>query len=194
MPLTATEIVQITDDFFYSPLKKPQVLSGLLAYFRDDIDDEIADQKLILAPHERSAEALYSIVETIQIFAAPDGFAYPADWKRPFEDTFLYVFRRNLRKLKPRKDHVCIEGLAIEDQKPNPEEQYIIKEQVELIKGFLAERYLPEIVDQFLRRYADGERLETIAQDYGVSTSTLNERMTKVKSKLSKYMKRINNG
>jgi hypothetical protein len=168
------------------PELRAAILEAILAELEGTIDDEIKCQKVIMAPHERRGEASYAILEAF------DHFGDNTNWD--FKDCFLYFFRRCLRKLRPRKDHICIEGLSIEDSNPNPEQLYIVKEQMELIKKFLIKHYDPLTVDQFMRRFADGEKYSDIAEDYGLATSSIVEKMHRVMSRVSKYMKRITNG
>lgn len=169
------------------PELRAAILEAVLDLLQDAIDDEIKCQKVIMAPHERRGEASFAILEAFD--------AYWEGWVAGnFNDCFLFFFRKALRKLRPRKDHVCIEGLSIEDSNPNPEQLYIIKEQMELIKKFLIKHYDPLTVDQFMRRYADGEILCDIADDYGITVSSLHKKMNRVLSRVSKYMERITNG
>lgn len=168
------------------PELRSAILEAVLALLEDAIDVEIKCQKVIMAPHERRGEASFAILEAFEHY-----YGYPHG---DFRELFLHYFRKALRKLRPRKDHVCIEGLSIEDSNPNPEQLYIIKEQMELIKKFLIKHYDPLTVDQFMRRYADGEILCDIADDYGVTVSSLHKKMNRVLSRVSKYMERITNG
>lgn len=168
------------------PELRAAILEAVLGLLEAAIDEEIKCQKVIMAPHERRGEASFAILEAFEHFGDN------TNWD--FKDCFLYFFRKGLRKLRPRKDHVCIEGLTIEDSNPNPEQLYIIKEQMELIKKFLIKHYDPLTVDQFMRRFADGEKLLSIADDYGITMSALNEKLHRVMSRVAKYMKRMTDG
>lgn len=184
------DVLAYIENYREFPEHRAAILEAVLAFLAGTIDDEIKCQKVIMAPHERRGEASFAILEAFDhYYGWPEG-----DFKENFKELFLHYFRRALRKLRPRKDHVCIEGLAIEDSNPNPEQLYIVKEQMELIKKFLIRYYDPLTVDQFMRRYADGEKLSDIAADYGVTVASLCGKMQRVMGRVSKYMKRITNG
>jgi hypothetical protein len=184
--LDKADVDQYLSDYHQFPERRALILNTILALLREVIDDEIKCQRIILAPHERAGEASFAILETLE------------NTQRYFDDdfveTFLYFFRKALRKLKPKKDHVCIEGLSIEDPNLNPEQRYIMKEQVELIKGFLSKNYDALTVDQFMRRFADSETYASIAADYDAVPANLIAKLNKVLGRVGKYMKRINNG
>lgn len=181
-----SHILMWIGDYHRFPERRGAILNGLITYLSDIIDEEISAQKLIMAPHERAAEAGFAIIECFEPYELETSFS--------FEDLFLQNFRRALRKLKPRKDHVSIEGLSIEDPNGNPESIYIVKEQTELLKEFLSKHYDPITVDQFIRRYADNETYAEIAYDHGVTAPTLVQKLNSIMTRVSKYMKRINNG
>ena len=168
------------------PELRAAILEAVLGLLEATIDDEIKCQKVIMAPHERRGEASFANLEAFEHFGD--------NTNRDLKDCFLNFFRKALRKLSPRKDNISIEALSIEESNPDPEQLYIIKEQMELIKEFLIKHYDPLTVDQFMRRYADGENLTDIAAEYGVTASTINQKMQRVLSRVSRYMKRITNG
>lgn len=166
------------------PEHRPAVIDYFLGGLGELIDDEIAHEKLSMLPHERRAEASWAAIQAISCW----------DPSQFFEDNFRYFLRKSLRLLKPRRDSVCIEGLSIEDPNGDPESIYIVKEQLELLKEFLGKHYDPLTVDQFLRKFADGETFDEIARDYCVKTSGMHQKLSAIMKRVSKYMKRINNG
>lgn len=175
------------EDYWEFPAHRAVILDTVLDLLSDTIDKEIQFQKILLAPHERRAEAAFAVIETFnEIYGSTDRVCN-------FKETFLHNFRKAIRQLKPRKDCVSIEGLSIQDPSLDPEQLYIVKELMELIKRFLISHYDALTVDQFMRRFADGEAVSNIANDYNVSPSALKTKLDKILGKVSKYMKRISN-
>lgn len=183
--LSRDDVTRRVADYHEIPGQRPVILDSFLLELSSLIDEEITHQKLVLFPHERHAEAGWAVISAITCWDHNDN--------KPFESIFLYFFRKALRDLKPRRDHVCIEGLSIEDPNSDPEEIYITKEQIELSKEFLGKHYSPISVDQFMRRFADGQTYSEIAEEYSISTASLIPKLHNMLSRLSKYMKRINN-
>ncbi len=162
--------------------------NGILAIFMGNLGplalDEKRLQKARLSQDELDSEVVCALLETFKEVheTSVDGY----------KKIFLTKLRAGLRTFSTKKNFVNIEDVSIQDENPNPEEAYAMKEQIEFIKRYLKEHYDPETVDWFMRRYANGDKVMEIANDYHVTRQTVEKRIVPVLERVRKYMEKIN--
>lgn len=172
--------------YYNSPELQGYVLKELLQEVAEVTRDVRALQKVKVSADELTSEAFYALIMTI------NGVKFHEEPSACFEFIYLGWLRIGLRKFGTTKDFIDIDDVSIQDPNPNPEELYIMKEQIELIKGFLVDRYPREYVDMFMRHYAGGETLRHIAKDYEVTPMAVHKRVEPMLKAVRAYMERIN--
>lgn len=133
---------------------------------------------------ELTSDALYCLLELM-------GECNSEGTAKDFQKRYLTKLRGALKQSCNHKGMTEIEEGMVYDPNPNPEEAYIVKEQVKYITDFLNENYPATSVDQFTRRFVNGERLREIAFLYCVTEQSLDRKMKRMLLKVQEYMKVI---
>lgn len=163
---------------------RDQVLSIFMDLLTPTVDAEKRLQKAKPSQDELASEVVYALLGTFEETWQNGGIG--------FKKAFTTRLRAGLRKFCTRKNMVDIGEVSITDTNPNPEEAYAMKEQIEFIKKYLNKHYDTETVDWFMRKYANGDSVMEIANDYGVTRQAVHKRIIPVLEHVKKYMEKIN--
>lgn len=180
---TAFELIR---HYYDDESSKVSTLSTFLALLEGDIADERNLARVTITEKELASEATYALLET---FHEVNELGHAKSWK----GSWLKHLRAGLKpfRLKQRR-FIDIGEIALEDPNPNPEEIYIAKEQIHLIKLFIHNNYDLVACDWFMRRYANGERADDIADDYGVTKRAVNKRLVQMLPRVKRHMEKMN--
>lgn len=170
---------------YYNGKNREVIISGFLNLLEDCIQGEKRLQKARLTETEEDSEAVYALLQTFEVFKDADSAVL-------FKETFLQYLRPQLRKFSNTRSFVDIEEVSIPDGNPNPEEAYILKEQIGLVRDFLQKRYDRETIDMFMRKFADGETYKRIAKDYSISHVAVVHKLRPVLKTVRLFMERMN--
>jgi hypothetical protein len=177
---------ELISHYYDSETSKVSTLSTFLALLEDEIEDEKHLARVTITPKELASEATYALLEA---FHEVNELGHAIGWK----GHFLKRLRSGLKpfRLKQRR-FIDIGEIALEDQNPNPEEIYIQKELIHLVKLYIHNHFDLVACDWFVRRFANGERAEDIANDYGVSTRSVNKRLVQMLPRVKRHMEKLN--
>lgn len=173
--------------YYKEPDSRSKILGFFLEHFSKDIDRQWKFAKALpLHQREKDSEAITALIGAFEeVRETPTA---------SLTNAFLNRLRRSIRRdLTFRKGHIDINSMAIEDGEGTPEDQYILKEQMELLKDFIQYNYDLKTYYQFQLYFMDGWTADEIGRDYGVTGRSVSKRMAIVYERAQRYMKRINN-
>jgi RNA polymerase sigma factor (sigma-70 family) len=171
--------------YYNTASMRASTLGRLSREFKEVTRDVRALQKVRVTADELASEVFYALIMTLEDFKGKET-------AEGFEQAYLVWLRYGLRKFAITKDFVDVDDISIPDSNPNPEELYIMKEQIEFIKEFLNARYPVEYVEIFMRHYAGGETLRHVAKDYEITAKAVHKRVEPMLRDVRAYMERIN--
>ncbi len=177
--------IELISRYYKEPSERSQILSFFLAHFKEEIDRQWQLAKLTTSPQrEKDSEAVYALLGCFEEIQRSPNLS--------LTKSFPNRLRRSIRNtLSVKKNHVDITSLSVLDPGNDPEEQYALKEQIELLKDFIRRYYDAKTLYQFQLHYLDGWTFEEIADQYQLSERALRKRMDAVYDRVQKYMKRI---
>lgn len=171
--------------YYDSESSKVSTLKTFLALLDGVMEDEKVLAHAVITDNELASEGTFALLETFQQ-VTENGHA--KGWLQCFTRK-LRVGLKSFRKRQAR--FVDIDDTPITDPNPNPEEIYITKELVQLVKLFLHNNFDLVACDWFMRRFANGERAQEIADDYSVTTRAVNKRLIQMLPRVKRYMEKI---
>ena len=178
--------LDLIERYYKEPGSRAEILKFFLKHFEPEIDAQWKFAKLSPSIPERDSEAVNALLDT---FAAlrdkPD---------TSLEKSFRNQLKRSIRNtLAIRKNHIDINSSPIMDPSGSPEDQYILKEQMDLLKEFIRYNYDTKTFYQFQLYFMDGWTSDEIGLEFGVTGRSVSKRMAVVYERAQRYMKRINN-
>ncbi len=177
--------IELISRYYKEPGERNQILSFFLAHFKEEIDRQWQLARLTTSPQrEKDSESVYALLGAFEEIQASPHLS--------LTKIFANRLRRSIRNtLTVKKNHIDISSCQLLDPGADPEEQYELKEQIELLKDFIRHYYDAKTLYQFQLHYLDGWTFEEIADQYQLSERALRKRLDGVYDRAQKYMKRI---
>lgn len=176
---------RLVSNYYNDRRHHSDILRTFLAILKPEAEAQRSLLKAKLSQDEMDSEVTFALLRLMEE-------VYDEGHAKDFQKRFVAKLRPELRRYANPRVFVDIEDAEIADEDPNPEERYIIKEQVHLIKLFLHKHFDLLAVEWFMRKYAGGERTDDIAYDYSVTRQAVNKRLRIMLPMVSDYMRKMN--